>query len=127
MIRIPVILLTSWMYICLTAGCGERHYKVDKDKLLKQSLLVKIKDIKPEVKITLNREKITELGISPGFIGDQLQMAGANHLLGSVKAAQKLVIEDQNGKKYRLLEFAKIGIGITVTYEEPWGSNPFNF
>lgn len=127
MIRVPVLLLISWMYIWLTSGCGERHYKVDRDKLLKQSLLVKIKDIKPEVKVVLDREKITELGILPGFIRDQLQQADANHQLGTVKAAQKLVIEDQNGRKYRLLQFAKIGIGITVTYEEPWGSNPFNF
>ena len=116
--------------VIFTFSCSKKHpesYNYDRQNpTLKDKILVKIEEIKPEIKFTINREKAVEFGISMSRLQDAIRLADINHKMRTVKAAEQLVIEDANGKKHRLSEFAEIHMGITVRYAEPWDSNPFN-
>ena len=116
--------------ILFTFSCSKNHpesYSYDKQNpTLRGKILVRIKEIKPEIKININWEKAAEFGISMSTLAGELELAERNHRLRTLKAAEQFVIEDRNGKKHRLSEFAEVNFGIIVSYEEPWGSNPFN-
>jgi multidrug efflux pump subunit AcrB len=116
--------------ILFTFSCSKNHpesYNYDKQNLtLRGKILVRIKEIKPEIKININREKAAEFGIPMSTLAGELELAERSHQLRTLKAAEQFMIEDRNGKKHRLSEFAEVSFGIIVSYEEPWGANPFN-
>jgi hypothetical protein len=119
---LPVVLLFFIL------GCSENKKRkfVCKEEYLKDCVIIKIKKIQTTIQVDLDREKVAEAGISTSTLQDKLHLADGNKKLKTVKATQQFVIEGMDGKKHRLSEFAEIKLGIIVTYEEPWGTNPFN-
>ncbi|MGV3611917.1 MAG: hypothetical protein ACO1N0_13255 [Fluviicola sp.] len=105
-------------------GCSEqKEQKFNcKQEYLQDCVIVRIKRIRTEIQISLDRRELAFAGVSMRAMGYKLD--GAK--LRTVKAAEQFIFEDAQGKKHRLSEFAEIKLGIVVTYEEPWGTNPFN-
>lgn len=109
-------------------GCSEKKKRkfVCKEEYLRDCVIVRIKKIKTTIHVDLDREKMLNAGISTGTLQYKLHLADGNQKIKTAKAAEEFLIEGRDGKKHRLSEFAKIELGIVVTYEEPWGTNPFN-
>lgn len=109
-------------------GCSEKKKQKANcpGEYLKDCVIIKIKKIQTTIQVDLDREKIADAGISSSTLQYKLQLADRNHQLRTVKGAERFVIEDINGKKHRLTEFAKVSLRIAVTYEYPWGTNPFH-
>ncbi len=119
----------SVILVFFILGCSEKKKRkfVCKEEYLQNCVIIKIKKIKTTIQIDLDREKFAEAGISTSTLQYKLRLADKNQKLKTVKAAEQLVIAGRNGKKHRLSEFAKIRLGIIVSYEYPWSAESFSY